>query len=149
MTTSQVIFRRCSQRRGMASVPGRCGKRTCWSFGIGRPILRCGRNFAPAEREARAELARRYFTGYGPTDWPGFRRWSGFYSDAANPVIDLMEAQKEVTQRGGTMRLGAYDCMLRKGSRVQMAYQKNKIKERHRHRLQGQCHAHLLHHVRL
>jgi CTP synthase len=54
--------------------------------------------------------------------------------DAASPVIDLMEEQKQVTQRGGTMRLGEYDCMLKKGSRVQQAYGKSKIKERHRHR---------------
>ena len=54
-----------------------------------------------------------------------------------NPVnvIDLMEEQKSITQLGGTMRLGAYDCELVKGSRTCEAYGKNTlIKERHRHR---------------
>ena len=54
-----------------------------------------------------------------------------------NPVnvIDLMEEQKSITQLGGTMRLGAYDCELVKGSRTWEAYGKNTlIKERHRHR---------------
>ena len=49
-------------------------------------------------------------------------------------VIDIMEEQKNITNLGGTMRLGAYDCVLRKGSRVQKIYGKNKISERHRHR---------------
>ncbi|RDC63471.1 CTP synthase [Adhaeribacter pallidiroseus] len=51
-----------------------------------------------------------------------------------NPVIDLMEDQKDVTQKGGTMRLGSYICELRKGSRAQHIYGKTKISERHRHR---------------
>ena len=54
-----------------------------------------------------------------------------------NPVnvIDLMEEQKSITQLGGTMRLGAYDCELVKGSRTWEAYGKDTlIKERHRHR---------------
>ena len=56
-------------------------------------------------------------------------------SDTAHPVIDLMEAQKNVTNMGGTMRLGAYDCELVKNSRVFTAYgQQMMIKERHRHR---------------
>ena len=51
------------------------------------------------------------------------------------PVIDLMEEQKSITQMGGTMRLGAYDCELVKGSKVVEAYgQETLIKERHRHR---------------
>ena len=50
-------------------------------------------------------------------------------------VIDLMEAQKNITQMGGTMRLGAYDCELQEGSRTWQAYgQKTLIRERHRHR---------------
>ena len=50
-------------------------------------------------------------------------------------VIDIMEEQKTITQKGGTMRLGAYECVLREGSRAYEAYghQKN-ILERHRHR---------------
>ena len=50
-------------------------------------------------------------------------------------VIDMMEEQKNITQMGGTMRLGAYDCELREGSRVAEAYGKaTTIRERHRHR---------------
>ncbi len=52
-----------------------------------------------------------------------------------HPVIDLMEEQKNVTQKGGTMRLGAYDCTLANGSRAQQAYGgARNISERHRHR---------------
>ena len=57
--------------------------------------------------------------------------------DTKHPVIDLMEEQKTVTNMGGTMRLGAYDCQLREGSKVIEAYQSpcsKLIKERHRHR---------------
>ena len=50
------------------------------------------------------------------------------------PVITMMEDQKKITDKGGTMRLGAYTCDLRKGSRGAHAYGKLKIKERHRHR---------------
>ncbi len=50
-------------------------------------------------------------------------------------VIDMMEEQKTITQMGGTMRLGAYDCELREGSRTVEAYGKaTSIRERHRHR---------------
>ena len=50
-------------------------------------------------------------------------------------VIDMMEEQKSVTQMGGTMRLGAYDCKLTEGSRACEAYGgTTKISERHRHR---------------
>ncbi|MFR2524825.1 CTP synthase [uncultured Alistipes sp.] len=49
-------------------------------------------------------------------------------------VIDLMEEQKGVTAKGGTMRLGAYPCVLKKGSRVAEAYGTTHIEERHRHR---------------
>ena len=50
-------------------------------------------------------------------------------------VIDMMEEQKNITQMGGTMRLGAYDCCLREGSRTWEAYQKaSVVSERHRHR---------------
>ena len=53
----------------------------------------------------------------------------------SHAVIDLMEAQKEVKQKGGTMRLGAYDCLLKEGSKVAKAYKDAQlIKERHRHR---------------
>jgi CTP synthase len=49
-------------------------------------------------------------------------------------VIDLMEGQKRVTNKGGTMRLGAYECTLKKGTKIYQAYGKTKISERHRHR---------------
>ena len=53
----------------------------------------------------------------------------------SHPVIDLMEEQKNITQMGGTMRLGAYECELVKGSKTAEAYgQQTLIKERHRHR---------------
>ncbi len=52
------------------------------------------------------------------------------------PVIDMMASQKKVTQKGGTMRLGAYDCNLVKGTQAFKAYGKPKISERHRHRFE-------------
>ena len=51
-----------------------------------------------------------------------------------HPVIDLMESQKNVTKKGGTMRLGAWDCTLSKNSKVYDAYKTTPISERHRHR---------------
>ena len=51
-----------------------------------------------------------------------------------NPVIDLMEDQKSITTKGGTMRLGAYDCTIKKGTKTHQAYNKLHISERHRHR---------------
>lgn len=49
-------------------------------------------------------------------------------------VIDIMEEQKNITNMGGTMRLGAYSCTLRKDSRVATIYGETEISERHRHR---------------
>ncbi len=51
-----------------------------------------------------------------------------------HPVIDLMEQQKGITEKGGTMRLGAYPCRLEKGSKAYAAYGRIEISERHRHR---------------
>ena len=51
-----------------------------------------------------------------------------------HPVIDIMPEQKTVTQKGGTMRLGAYPCVLSAGSRAAALYEKTEISERHRHR---------------
>ena len=65
------------------------------------------------------------------------------YKDAAStevdaktthPVIDLMEDQKSTTIKGGTMRLGAFECALQKGSLIHEIYGKDRIFERHRHR---------------
>ena len=50
------------------------------------------------------------------------------------PVIDLMESQKQITDMGGTMRLGAYPCVLEPESKAYGAYQRINISERHRHR---------------
>ena len=50
------------------------------------------------------------------------------------PVIDIMEDQKNITNKGGTMRLGAYDCQLKAGSKVREIYGKDMVRERHRHR---------------
>jgi CTP synthase len=51
-----------------------------------------------------------------------------------HPVIDMMEEQKKITMKGGTMRLGAYNCKLKKGSKAHTAYGETMIEERHRHR---------------
>ena len=61
-------------------------------------------------------------------------------SQTPHNVIDIMEEQKSVTNMGGTMRLGAYDCALRPGSRVQQAYGKEFVQERHRHRYEFNNH---------
>ena len=50
------------------------------------------------------------------------------------PVIDLMEEQKKVTEKGGTMRLGGYPCALKAGSKAATAYGADTVVERHRHR---------------
>ncbi|MDE7407416.1 MAG: CTP synthase, partial [Muribaculaceae bacterium] len=51
-------------------------------------------------------------------------------------VIDLMEEQKSISNLGGTMRLGAYDCVLAEGSRAAQAYGSTHVSERHRHRFE-------------
>ncbi|PLW95430.1 MAG: CTP synthase [Marinilabiliales bacterium] len=51
-----------------------------------------------------------------------------------HPVIDIMESQKKVSGKGGTMRLGAYPCEIKKGSKVDKVYTEKLIHERHRHR---------------
>lgn len=56
------------------------------------------------------------------------------------PVIDLMEEQKSVKSKGGTMRLGEYTCALNKGTRAYQVYGKAKITERHRHRFEFNNH---------
>ena len=57
-----------------------------------------------------------------------------FDSDTEFPVIDLMEEQKKISEKGGTMRLGAYTCELAEGSKVGDIYGRKVVKERHRHR---------------
>ncbi|MXV16295.1 CTP synthase [Hufsiella ginkgonis] len=51
-----------------------------------------------------------------------------------HPVISMMEEQKKIRNKGGTMRLGSYTCEIKKGTKAAMIYGKNKITERHRHR---------------
>jgi CTP synthase len=51
-----------------------------------------------------------------------------------NPVIAMMEEQKNIANLGGTMRLGAYPCSLVKGTKAHDAYSKHEVSERHRHR---------------
>lgn len=53
-----------------------------------------------------------------------------------NPVIDMMEEQKKITTKGGTMRLGAYACKIKKGSKAYAVYGETTIHERHRHRFE-------------
>ena len=57
-----------------------------------------------------------------------------FDEKTAHPVIDLMADQKGVTQKGGTMRLGAYPCVIEPGTLAAKLYKSTKISERHRHR---------------
>ena len=57
-----------------------------------------------------------------------------FNPETPHPVINIMEEQKKVVSKGGTMRLGGYDCHLEKGSRVRAIYGVEEVKERHRHR---------------
>ena len=59
---------------------------------------------------------------------------SEFDEECKNPVIDLMENQKYLEMLGGSMRLGAYACVLKEDSLVFQIYRKNVISERHRHR---------------
>jgi CTP synthase len=59
---------------------------------------------------------------------------SEFDADCGSPVISLLPSQRGVTDMGGTMRLGAYTCRLRPGSRVASIYGAGEVSERHRHR---------------
>ena len=59
-----------------------------------------------------------------------------FDPDTPYPVIDLMEEQKRIADKGGTMRLGAYECYMIEGSRVREIYGTSDVWERHRHRFE-------------
>jgi CTP synthase len=54
--------------------------------------------------------------------------------DTPYPVIDMMEEQKKIHDKGGTMRLGVYLCRIKKGTRAGKIYSANEVNERHRHR---------------
>ncbi|HHW48319.1 MAG TPA: CTP synthase [Clostridiaceae bacterium] len=59
---------------------------------------------------------------------------SEFDADTSNPVIDLMPEQKDIDEKGGTMRLGIYPCKIKEGSLADKIYNERLIYERHRHR---------------
>ena len=59
---------------------------------------------------------------------------SEFSDHTCYPVIDLMEEQRKITDKGGTMRLGAYPCCIKEGTKAAQAYSSLEISERHRHR---------------
>jgi len=59
-----------------------------------------------------------------------------FHSDCLHPVIDLMPEQQNISNKGGTMRLGTYPCYLRPGTRAREAYGQELVWERHRHRFE-------------
>ena len=67
--------------------------------------------------------------------------WTDAHTTEIDPttthkVVDLMEEQKSISDLGGSMRLGIYDCVLRPGSKIAQAYGKDFIRERHRHRFE-------------
>ena len=76
---------------------------------------------------AVVEFARNVL-GYREADSTEFTRRTPY------PVIDLMEEQKNITEKGGTMRLGSYPCNIKRNSKVHKIYNTAKIRERHRHR---------------
>ena len=59
-----------------------------------------------------------------------------FSETTKNPVIHIMETQKDIKKKGGTMRLGSYPCVIKNGSLAETVYGTNKIDERHRHRFE-------------
>ncbi len=65
--------------------------------------------------------------------WPDAHS-TEFSHETTHPVIDMMSDQKRITDKGGTMRLGAYECHLAEGSRVRQIYGTATVEERHRHR---------------
>mgnify|MGYP005756790309 FL=1 len=59
-----------------------------------------------------------------------------FNTETQNQVIHIMEEQKNINKKGGTMRLGAYPCVIKNGSLAEKVYNENEISERHRHRFE-------------
>ena len=59
-----------------------------------------------------------------------------FDTNSKNQVIHIMEGQKDLSEKGGTMRLGAYPCIIKKGTLAERIYGKTEILERHRHRFE-------------
>lgn len=60
--------------------------------------------------------------------------------ETPHPVIDIMEAQKKISNKGGTMRLGAYPCTIQPDTRAREVYETSEIRERHRHRYEFNNH---------
>jgi len=81
-------------------------------FGLHMMVIEAARNLIGLKRANSREIAE----------------------DTPDAVIDLMGTQKEVTKKGGTMRLGAYPCVIKPGTLTASVYRRNKISERHRHR---------------
>jgi len=68
-----------------------------------------------------------------------------FNSRTAHPVIDILETQKQIDDKGGTMRLGNYPCLLKEGTKAQKSYGCSEIVERHRHRFEfNNCYSDIL-----
>lgn len=63
-----------------------------------------------------------------------------FDAETPYPVIDLMEEQREIDQKGGTMRLGLYECAITEGTKAFAAYNSTSVQERHRHRYEVNNH---------
>jgi CTP synthase len=75
------------------------------------------------------ELARQYYQETSPNS-------TEFNPTTKHPVIDLMPDQRDITDKGGTMRLGLYPCRLQPGTIAAKAYQQDEVQERHRHRFE-------------
>jgi len=75
------------------------------------------------------ELARYHFGEEGANS-------TEFNPSTPHPVIDLMPDQRDITDKGGTMRLGLYPCQLQPGTVAAEAYQEDLVQERHRHRFE-------------
>ena len=76
-----------------------------------------------------AELARHHFSEEGANS-------TEFNPSTTHPVIDLMPDQRDITDKGGTMRLGLYPCQLQPDTLAAKAYQNELVQERHRHRFE-------------
>ena len=81
-------------------------------FGLHMMVIEAARNLLGLKRANSREIA----------------------DDTPDAVIDLMETQREVTNKGGTMRLGAYPCVIKPGTLTASVYRRGKTSERHRHR---------------
>ena len=81
-------------------------------FGLHMMVIEAARNLLGLKRANSREIAE----------------------DSPDAVIDIMDTQRDVTKKGGTMRLGAYTCTIKPGTLTASVYRKSKVSERHRHR---------------